>query len=129
DVFGAAFSLKAIPVSFLVDEVGIIRLQGGGPSKEFRAQVEEILHEPVSAVRSQTRETATALSADELRAQVARTPSDGEARLALAQALERAGDYHAAFAECEAASGLRPSDAMIPFTHGLVLLRQGKTNE
>ncbi len=26
DVFGAAFGLKAIPVSFLVDEVGIIRL-------------------------------------------------------------------------------------------------------
>ena len=25
DVFGAAFGLKAIPVSFLVDEVGIIR--------------------------------------------------------------------------------------------------------
>ena len=129
DVFGAAFGLKAIPVSFLVDEVGIIRLQGGGPSKEFRAQVEEILREHVSAVRSQTRESATALSLDELRAQVARTPSDGEARLALAQALERAGDYHAAFAECEAAARLRPSDATIPFTHGLVLLRQGKTNE
>ena len=24
---------------------------------------------------------------------------------------------------------MRPSDATIPFTHGLVLLRQGKTNE
>jgi len=51
DVVGAAFGLKAIPVSFLVDEVGIVRLQGGGPSKEFRAQVEEVLREPVSAVR------------------------------------------------------------------------------
>jgi len=69
------------------------------------------------------------LSLDELRAQVARTPSDADARLALAQALERAGDYRSAFAECEAAARLRPSDAAIPFTHGLVLLRQGKTNE
>ncbi len=129
DVFGAAFGLKAIPVSFVVDEVGIIRLQGSGPSKEFRAQVEEILREPVSSVRSQSRESATALSLDELRAQVARTPSDADARLALAQALERAGDYPSAFAECEAAARLRPSDAAIPFTHGLVLLRQGKTNE
>ena len=103
DVFGAAFSLKAIPFSFLVDEVGIIRLQGGGPSKEFRAQVEEILHEPVSAVRGQTRESATALSLDELRARAARQPNDAAARLALAQALERAGDFAGALAECEAA--------------------------
>src|SRR5436309_12059039 len=76
DVFGEAFGLKAIPVSFLVDEAGIVRLQGSGPSKEFRAQMEEILREPVSAVRGHTRESATALTLDELRAQVARTPSD-----------------------------------------------------
>ena len=129
DVFGAAFGLKAIPVSFLVDEVGIIRLQGGGPSKEFRAQVEEVLREPVSAVRGQTRESATALSLDELRARVSRRPDDAEARRALAQALERSGDYAAALAECEAAARLRPGDATIPFTHGLVLLRQGRTND
>ena len=129
DVFGAAFGLKAIPVSFLVDEVGIIRLQGGGPSKEFRAQVEEILREPVSAVRGQTRGSVTALSLDELRARAARTPDDADARLALAQALERAGDYAAALAECEAAARSRPADATIPFTHGLVLLRQGRTND
>lgn len=128
DVFGAAFGLKAIPVSFLVDEVGIIRLQGGGPSKEFREQVEEVLREPVSAVRGQTRESATALSLDELRARASRHPGDAEARLALAQALERAGDYAAALAECDSAARLRPRDATIPFTHGLVLLRQGKTN-
>jgi len=30
DLFGQAFRLNAIPVSFLVDEVGIIRLRGGG---------------------------------------------------------------------------------------------------
>ena len=129
DVFGAAFGLKAIPVSFLVDEVGIVRLQGGGPSKEFRAQLEEVLREPVSAVRGHPRESATALSLDELRARAARTPDDADARLALAQALERAGDYASAIAECEAAGRLRPADAAIPFTHGLVLLRQGKTND
>ena len=129
DVFGAAFGLKAIPVSFLVDEVGIIRLQGGGPSKEFRAQVEEILREPVSGVRGQSHGSVTALSLDELRARAKRTPDDADARLALAQALERAGDYAPALAECEAAARLRPPDATIPFTHGLVLLRQGKTND
>ena len=127
DIFGAAFGLKAIPVSFLVDEVGIIRLRGGGPSAEFLAQVEEILREPVSAVRGQTRPSATTLSLDELRDRAARQP-DAAARLALAQGLERAGDYAASLAECEAAARLQPADAMIPFTHGLVLLRQGKTN-
>lgn len=129
DVFGAAFGLKAIPVSFLVDEVGIIRLQGGGPSKDFRAQVEEILREPVSIVRGQTRASITALSLDELRARATRTPDDADVRLALAQALGRAGDYAAALAECEAAARSRPADATIPFTRGLVLLRQGQTND
>ena len=129
DVFGAAFGLKAIPVSFLVDEVGIIRLRGGGPSKELRGRVEEILREPVSAIRSPTRESAAALSLDELRTRVARRPDDAEARLALAQAFERADDYAAALAECASAARLRPGDATIPFTHGLVLLRQGKTND
>lgn len=129
DIFGAAFGLKAIPVSFLVDEVGIIRLQGGGPSKEFLTQVEEILREPTSTVRGQTRETATTLSLDELRARAARQPDDVEARLALVRALERAGDYDAALAECAATALLRPGDATIPFTHGRVLLRQGKTND
>lgn len=129
DVFGAAFGLKAIPVSFLVDEVGIIRLQGGGPSKEFLGQVEEILREPVSKVRGQTQESATALSLDELRVRALRRPDDTIARLALAQALERTGDFAAALAECEAAARSRPAEAMIPFTHGLVLLRQGMTNQ
>ena len=129
DVFGAAFGLKAIPVSFLVDEVGIVRLQGGGPSKEFRAQVEEILREPVSAVRGGTRESASALSLDDLRARAARQPDNAGARLALAQALERAGNFTGAVAECEAAARAQPKDATVPFTHGLVLLRQGRTNE
>jgi tetratricopeptide (TPR) repeat protein len=129
DVFGAAFELKAIPVSFLVDEVGIIRLQGGGPSKEFRAQVEELLSEPVSTVRGKRRAGASALPLVELRDRAANSPHDATARLALAQALERAGDFRGALAECEAAARAQPKDATIHFTHGLVLLRQGRTNE
>ena len=127
DIFGAAFGLKAIPVSFLVDEVGILRLQGGGPSADFLARIEEILREPVSVVRGQTRPSATSLSLDELRDRAVRQP-DAASHLALAQALERAGDYAASLAECEAAARLRPAEAMIPFTRGLVLLRQGQTN-
>jgi tetratricopeptide (TPR) repeat protein len=129
DVFGAAFGLKAIPVSFLVDEVGIVRLQGGGPSKEFRAQVEEILREPISAVRGKSRASTGSRSLAELREDAARQPADAATRLALAQALERAGDFAGAAAECEAAARLQPKDAMIPFTHGLALLRQGRTND
>jgi tetratricopeptide (TPR) repeat protein len=129
DVFGAAFGLKAIPVSFLVDEVGIIRLQGGGPTKEFRAQIEDLLREPVSAVRGKTPASASALPLEELRVRVQGRPDDAAARLALAQALERAGDLPGALAECDAAARAQPKDAMIPFTHGLVLLRQGRTND
>jgi len=71
----------------------------------------------------------TPVSLDELRARAARQPADADMRLALAQALERSGDYAAALAECESAARLRPGDAPIPFTHGLVLLRQGRTND
>jgi len=129
DVFGAAFALKAIPVSFLVDEVGIIRLQGGGPTKEFRAMVEEILLEPLSTVRSATRESAPGLPLDELRARVARDPNRASAQLALAQALEGTGEFDAALTACQAAAKSNPKDAAIPFTHGLILLRQGKKPE
>ena len=62
DVFGQTFGLKAIPVSYLVDEVGIIRLKGGGPSKEFLSQVETVLKEPVTHVRGQSRPQTSAAS-------------------------------------------------------------------
>jgi len=129
DVFGAAFGLKAIPVSFLVDELGIIRLQGGGPTKDFRTQIEEILREPVSGGHLPMRESAPAPSLGELQQRVARQPDNPALRLALAQTLEQARDYTAALAECKVAARLQPGNAMIPFTHGLVLLRQGRTNE
>src|SRR5262249_11052327 len=105
------------------------RLQGGGPTKEFCAQVEEILREPVSAVRGKARAFVPALSLDELRARTARQPDDAVARLSLAQALERAGDLTGALAECKAAARAEPKNATIPFTYGLVLLRQGRTND
>lgn len=128
DVFGAAFGLKAIPVSFLVDEVGIIRLQGGGPSKEFCAQVEAILAEPLSRVRGPSSESVTALSLQDLRARVAVAPADTAAQLALAHELERARDVAGALAACAAAGATSPKDAAIPFTQGMILLRQGRTN-
>ena len=129
DVVGSAFGLKAIPVSFLVDEVGIIRLQGSGPSKEFLAQVQEILRQPVSGVRSRLPESAAAMSLAQLRTLTTEHPADPDAHLALARLLERAGNYAAAITECEAAARLRPVDATIPFTQGLVLLRQARTND
>ncbi|MFN0126002.1 MAG: hypothetical protein ACKV19_04880 [Verrucomicrobiales bacterium] len=129
DVFGATFGLKVIPFSILLDEVGIIRLQGGGPTKEFLEQAEEVLREPVSAVRGRSQESLTALSLAELRARAAGQPDHAASRIALAQALERAGDLTGALEECVAAGRLETKDAMIPFTHGLVLLRQGRTNE
>jgi tetratricopeptide (TPR) repeat protein len=128
DAFGAAFGLKAIPISFLVDEVGIIRLRGGGPSPDFLEQVEQILKEPRSNVRAATQQGAAALSLDARRELAARHPEDGAARLALAQALEQSGDLAAALTESRAAARLRPTDAMAAFTQGLVLLRQGQRN-
>ncbi len=52
DVFGQAFGLKAIPVTFLVDEVGIIRSQGGGPSPALLDQIESVLKERPVSVRA-----------------------------------------------------------------------------
>jgi tetratricopeptide (TPR) repeat protein len=129
DAVGAAFGLKAIPVSFLVDEVGIIRLEGGGPTAEFLAQVEAVLAEPVSEVRGGRRGAQFPETIESCRMRVAERPSDADARLELARALESAGDYAAAFAECDAAVRLRPEDGAIAFTRGLVLLRQGKRTE
>ena len=85
DVFGQAFGLKAIPVSFLVDEVGIIRLQGTGPTPDFLRQIEEVLKEPMATVRGVMPELAEARSKEALEALVATTPNDWRARLALAR--------------------------------------------
>ena len=47
DTFGERFGLKVVPVSFLIDELGIIRLSGGGPTTEFLRKIESILKEPI----------------------------------------------------------------------------------
>lgn len=124
DVLGSAFGLKAIPVSFLVDEVGIIRLRGGGPSAEFLAEIEGILKEPVSGVRSQPPRLADASPIEELRGRVVVEPDRGGHRLALAQALERAGWLEEAEAEATEAVRRMPNDAQAWFTRGLVRLRR-----
>lgn len=124
DVFGQAFGLKAIPVTFLVDEVGIVRLQGGGPSKELLRQIEEVLQEPLVSIRGQTQPLPAARSKVELEQQVSRASDDWQARLALAQHLDTEGHQVEALAQCEAAAKARPRDAAVFFTWGLVLLNQ-----
>ena len=60
DIFGQAFGLKAIPVTFLVDEVGIVRLRGEGPSRALLAQIEAILKEPQLSVRGKSPQLSAA---------------------------------------------------------------------
>lgn len=50
DLFGQAFRLNAIPVSFLVDEVGIIRLRGGGQWPEAPCHDRRLFQPDISAV-------------------------------------------------------------------------------
>jgi len=122
DVFGQAFGLTAIPVTFLVDEVGIVRLQGGGPSKELLRQIEAVLKEPVVAVRGKSVALPSSRSRAELEARVAREPSDWEAHLALAQILDTEGKHTDAVGACQRAAQSNPNAAGIYFTWGLVLL-------
>ena len=126
DVLGAALGMKAIPVSYLVDEVGIIRAIGSGPSPELRARIEQVLAETPEAVRGNPRSIPSASSLEELRKLASRNPEDGQARLALAQALVRDGKLQEALSECAEAVALLPGDPMAHFTWGLVLLEQGQ---
>jgi len=127
DVLGTAFGLKAIPVSFLVDEVGIVRLKGGGPSKEFLSQVEALLAEPVSSVRGQSQPSLALESAATLRTRLERQGDDAQTRLAFALALQREGRFDQALAESATAARLRPEDSAILFAHGGLLLANRQT--
>jgi tetratricopeptide (TPR) repeat protein len=129
DVFGQAFGLKAIPVTFLVDEVGIVRLRGGGPSPDLLHQIEAVLREPLSPVRGSMPELASARSRDEVERTVRRTPDDWRARLALARLYDSEARYSDAISELEAAIKLQPRQASIPFLWGLVLLHQNRKDE
>jgi tetratricopeptide (TPR) repeat protein len=125
DVFGRAFSLKAIPVSYLVDEVGIIRLQGAGPARDFLDGVEAVLKEPVTSVRGRGPSLPAGQPKAELEKQLLARPDEWRLYLALAQTCGSEGEFVRAIAACETASRMQPAEPSIPFTWGLVLLQQG----
>ena len=126
DILGQAFGLKAIPVSIFVDEVGIVRLRGGGPSKELFAQIEELLKEPVTNLRGTAPQLAAAVSTEELERKVAASADDWKSRVALSRAYADGGRSDEAIAHLEAAAKLRPTESSVPFAWGLVLLQQGR---
>jgi tetratricopeptide (TPR) repeat protein len=126
DVFGHAFGLKAIPESFLVDEVGIIRLHGNGPSPELLRQIEVVLNEPASAVRASLPVLPAARSRAELEQAVSTTPADWQARLALAQLLADEGRFAESVQHLESAARLQPAEASVAFAWGQILLRAGR---
>jgi tetratricopeptide (TPR) repeat protein len=129
DVFGQAFGLKAIPVTFLVDEVGIIRLRGDGPNAALLAQIEAVLQEPLSPTRATMPQLATARPKDELEKTVARRPDDWRSRLALAQVYYTDHHYADALSQLESAARLQPRESSIPFLWGLVLLQQNQKDK
>ena len=124
DVFGQAFGLKAIPVTFLVDEVGIIRLQGGGPSADLLRQIETVLKEPLAPTRAAIPQLAAARSKADLEQAVAGEPDDWRARLALARLYDAERRFVDAVSQLEAAAKLQPRESSIPLLWGLVLLHQ-----
>jgi tetratricopeptide (TPR) repeat protein len=126
DVFGQAFGLKAIPVTYLVDEIGIIRLQGGGPNADLLRQIEAVLKEPMAQTRGDVPQLATAKSKGDLEKAVARAPDDWRARLALARLYDAEKRFADALSQLGAASKLQPRESSIPFVWGLVLLHQNQ---
>lgn len=126
DVFGRAFDLKAIPVSFLVDEIGITRLRGGGPSAAFLKQVETILAEPLAQVRGQAPELPGVSSRADLEDAVRRAPDDWQRRVALAEAYAANAQFAEAIEQCEEAAQAHPKAAGVHFTWGQLLLQRGE---
>src|SRR5206468_2160791 len=129
DVFGTAFGLKAIPVTFLVDEVGIVRLRGGGPEAGLLKRIESILEETPALVRAVLPRLPAARSKSELKKLAAKNPSDWRSRLALARQYDAEGGYTDAVDELEAAQKLEPKTAEIPFVWGLVLLHKNQKDD
>ena len=126
DVLGRAFGLKAIPVAILVDEVGLVRLIGGGPSASVLNQIEGILKEPVSSLRGKSPQLPAAASLADLERTVTDEPSDWKSRVALARGYAEASRPSDAVTQLEAAAAIQPRDGSIPFVWGLVLLGQGQ---
>lgn len=126
DVLGRAFDLKAIPVAILVDEVGLVRLIGGGPSASVLNQIERILKEPVSNLRGKSPQLPAAASRADLERTVTADSSDWKSRLALARTYADASRPADAVLQLEAAAAIQPRESSIPFVWGLVLLGQGQ---
>jgi tetratricopeptide (TPR) repeat protein len=126
DVLGQAFGLKAIPVAIFVDEVGIVRLRGGGPNKELLAQIEELLKEPVTEIRATAPQLPAAATLAELERKIAADADDWKSRVALARAYAESSRFDKAVAQLEAAAKLKPAESSVPFVWGLVLLQQGQ---
>jgi peroxiredoxin len=126
DVLGRAFGLKLTPVSILVDELGIIRVQGGGPRQDFLVQVEAVLSEPLSEVRAEVPTTRPASIKVGLEKQIEAAPKDWRARTELAALLLAEQDFAAATKQLERATQLAPQQADVHFLSGQVLLQQEK---
>ena len=126
DVLGGAFGLKAIPVAILVDEVGLVRLVGGGPSSGLLEQIGSVLKERVSGIRGKSPQLPAAATLADLERGGAATANDWKLHLALARAYHEVNRNADALAQLEAAAALRPRESSIPFVWGLVLLHQGQ---
>ena len=124
DVFGMAFGLKVVPVTFLVDEVGILRLRGAGPDAELLKQIEVVLKEPLSTVRAVATPLPAARPKGELEEAVAADPSDWKSRVALAGIYDAERRFPEATQQLEAAARLQPASPEIPFAWGMILLHQ-----
>ena len=126
DVLGQAFGLKAIPVAIFVDEVGIVRLQGGGPGTALCAQIEDLLREPLTNLRGTAPRLPAARGAAELEKKIAADSNDWKSRVAFARVCTEAGRRSEAIAQLEAAAKLAPAESSVAFVWGLVLLQQGQ---
>jgi len=124
DVLGRAFGMKHTPVSLLVDELGILRAQGGGPRADFLAQVEAVLKEPVSDLHKETRAVLPAEAKAELEKAVAASPHDCRTRLALAERLIAEREFGAAAKQLDRAAELKPQSTEVHFLSGQLLLLQ-----
>jgi len=122
DLFGQTFDLTAIPVSYLIDEVGIVRLCGGGPSDEFLEQIESLLAEPVSTSRGVGSPLPETMDPADLQHQLSVAPTKWRIRLALARSLWGEGKSTEAIEQCRIAATHRPDEASIHFTWGQILI-------
>ena len=106
--------------------MGIVRLRGGGPSRELFAQIEELLREPVTSLRGTAPQLPAAAAPEQLEHKVAASADDWRSRLALAQVYAEPGRFDDAIRNLEAAAKLKPAESSVPFVWGLVLLQQGQ---